>query len=162
MDRSRAFEELTGGANERPALLVFVEAGGFADEQQGAIGVALTGYGVRASLVQRAFFARGNLCADGFKLLTLFFRGHASTSARPRSEGSPVERRRDGGRLTPGWWVGAGLTPRPPLHHVERGSLPSPRPSPMWRGGVGRTYPLAPSLAGKGNGGRGRGAGVVA
>ena len=51
----QAFEKLTGGANERPALLVFVEAGGFADEQQGAIGVALTGYGVRASLVQRAF-----------------------------------------------------------------------------------------------------------
>ena len=59
----QAFEKLTGGADERPALLIFVEAGGFADEQQGAIGVALTGYGVRASLVQRAFFARGDLCA---------------------------------------------------------------------------------------------------
>ena len=40
-----------------------------------------------------------------------------------------------------GGWRLTGLTPRPPLHHVERG--------------VRRTYPLAPSLKGRGMAGGG-------
>ena len=70
---------------------------------------------------------------------------------------------------------GTGLIPRPSLQHLERGSLPSPRPSPPGRGrvrlppygpparrgdgrnmlrpyGLTRTYPSQLSPAGRGSG----------
>ena len=150
----QAFEELTGGANERPALLVFVEAGGFADEQQGAVGVALTGYGVRAALVQRAFFARGNLCADGFKLLDACLPWSCVHLGSPSLGGFTS-------RTQTGWWA-------PHMGLVVGGRASPPEPPESTDVGAGgsdgwRTYLLAtfPGREGEWRPRAGRGSGGV-
>src|SRR5215211_5249144 len=65
-------------ANERPAFPVFVVPGALADEDDLRISVAVTWYGLRASLVQRAQIASRNLGRDLVECLLLLIRRHAA------------------------------------------------------------------------------------
>jgi hypothetical protein len=57
-------EQLSGPADERAALAVFVFAGGFADERDPGTGVALARHGMGPGLGQFALLALGDLCGD--------------------------------------------------------------------------------------------------
>ena len=75
--------------------------------------------------------------------------GCLPTVPRPAIESDTLPRRGifEGGNC----WGEAGLTPRPPLHHVERGSRADLTPgpfSPMRRGGNGLAPLWSPRAAG--------------
>ncbi len=74
-------EQPTGGADERPALLVLVVARAFADEHDFRLRVALTRYRPGARLVERALRARSDLGGDLIECLPSLIGSHADKPA---------------------------------------------------------------------------------
>ena len=105
----------------------------------------------------RATFGSGRLRVCGGAAVVLRWRDHAvaatATAMEPPADYAALAADTAGGAMDAGrgggvgiymdgqdgqdGGRGAGLTPWPPLQHLERGSLPSPRPSPTGRGGGG-------------------------